>query len=81
MKLDTDTVKQISDGVNSLLNDYSPEIEEAAATEGNVSISLPVKLEEDGPNTNIKIGISFVKTKIKDEVNIVASPQQELFEE
>jgi len=81
MKIDTDLIKQISDGVNSLLGDYSTEIEEAAELDGIVTISLPVKLEEDGPNTNICVGISFVKTKIKDAVTMVASPQKELFED
>lgn len=81
MKVDSNIIDQVSGAIKQILYDYNDEIEEATETNGGVAISIPVKLIEDGDNVNVRIGISFVKTKIRDEVNLVISPQQEMFEQ
>lgn len=80
MDLKLATIKQITDSINGLLSGYSTEIEESAEVDGVAKISIPVKIEEDGHDVKVKIGMSFVKTKIADEVNFVVSDQKELFD-
>lgn len=79
MKIKDETINQITTNIKNLLHEYSSEIEESSEVDGTVKISIPVKLEEDGPDINVKVGISFVKTKIVDEINFVISDQKELF--
>ena len=80
MKLNIETIKQIADSINQMLSAHSEEIEEATEIDGTVSISLPVKLEESGPEIKVKVGIGFVKTRVKDEINFVIGEQKELFD-
>lgn len=80
MKIKDELIDSISKSFGQMLREYSTEIEEASETTGKISISLPVKLEEDGPNIDVKLGIGFVKTKITDETHFVFSEQQDLFE-
>jgi hypothetical protein len=44
-----------------------------------VDVSLPVKIRAEGPKIEVLVGVSFVKTKIKDSVSFVVSEQKELF--
>lgn len=80
MKLDISTVKQITDGLNGLINEYSKDIEDSAEVDGLAKVSLNVKLVEDGPETKVELSIGFTKTKISDKIGFVVSSQQELFD-
>ena len=79
--IDHDVVQGIKDGIGTLLSNYTKEKETAMAEEGTVTISMPVKIKEDGPNTDVEVGIGFVKERVKDAVGFTCSEQKELFEE
>jgi hypothetical protein len=81
MKITTKTINHIAENIKGMLNEYVVELENSADTDGKVSISLPVKMIEDGSNVNVVCGISFVKSKIVDQVGFTVSDQQELFKD
>ncbi|MBE9570094.1 MAG: hypothetical protein IMF11_05680 [Proteobacteria bacterium] len=74
-----DVVEQIKDTVGTLLSNYAKGIEAAMADEGTVTISLPVKIKQDGPKLDIEVGIGFVKERIRDAVGFTVDGQKELF--
>jgi hypothetical protein len=81
MKITAKTINNIAENIKGMLNEYVVELEKSADTDGKVSISLPVKMTEDGSNINVVCGISFVKSKVVDQVGFTVSEQQELFSE
>ena len=62
-----------------MLLNYAKEIEIAMADEGTVTISLPVKVKQHGPELDIEVGIGFVKEKVKDAIGFTVCDQKELF--
>jgi len=74
-----DVVKQIEKSVGGLLTSYAKEIELVMAEDGSVLISLPLKIKRTGPKLDIKVGIGFVKERIKDAVGFTIDGQKELF--
>lgn len=76
-----DTIYQIKDNIGRLLSDYSAEISVAIVNEGMVTISLPVKIVQNGPKLNIDIGINFIKERIKNATSFVVDGQKELFDQ
>ena len=74
------TISQIADTISSLLEAYTKEIDAAMAEEGTLSISMPVKIKQDGQNLGVEVGIGFIKEKVKDAVGFTVSEQKELFE-
>ena len=73
------TINQIANTVGGLLETYTKEIDAAMAEEGTLTISLPVKIKQDGPKLDVEVGIGFVKEKVKDAVGFTVTEQKELF--
>ncbi|MCK4826681.1 hypothetical protein KA005_63680, partial [bacterium] len=77
--IDHNVVKEIKASVGSLLSNYAKVIDCAMAEEGNVTISLPVKIKQSGPNLDVDVGIGFVKERVKDAMTFTVDGQKELF--
>ena len=73
------TIDRIANAVSGLLDTYAKEIDTAMAEEGTLSISLPVKIKQHGPELDIEVGIGFVKEKVKDSIGFTMAEQAELF--
>ena len=73
------TIDRIANAVSGLLDTYAKEIDTAMAEEGTLSISLPVKIKQDGPKLDVEVGIGFIKEKVKDTIGFTVTEQKELF--
>ena len=81
MKINKDVTDKIAANVGDLLTTYSDGIQAAISDEGQVAVSLPVKIIQNGDKVDIQVGISFVKERIKDTVTFTVSDQRELFKD
>lgn len=79
MLIGQDVIQKIQESIVDLLETYQKELDATATEYGGVDVSLPVKIRAEGPKVEVQVGISFVKTKIKDSVSFVVSEQKELF--
>lgn len=66
MKIGEDTIQEVIDQVDGLLNDYRKEINEAfLKARGALDVALSVKISPDGDGLLVETGISFVKDRVK----------------
>lgn len=81
MLIGQDVIQKIQESIVDLLETYQKELNATTEKYGGVDVSLPVKIRAEGPKIEVLVGVSFVKTKIKDSVSFVVSGQKELFPE
>jgi len=65
MKIGFVTLDRISQGIMGHLTDYQPDIEAAYHNQGEVSISLTVKMAPGKTGIDYEIGMNLVKDRIK----------------
>lgn len=66
--------------VERLLMDHLEAIDEAYRRQGELTVSLPIKLSPEKGYIGVKAGITFVAEKVKDEITeLVDEDQQNLF--
>jgi len=79
MKISIDVIDKIRDSVQGLLWEHREDVS-AAMIDGDdtVSISMPVKMVKKGSDLIVQVGISFVRTRVKDEAIFTVSDQAEI---
>lgn len=66
MRIGEDTIQEVVNQVDGLLNDYRKEINEAfLKARGALDVALSVKISPDGDGLLVETGINFVKDRIK----------------
>jgi len=82
MRITSEIIEKTKDRAGELLDSYIAEIQTAIDNEGEVSIGLPIKIKLNGERFDVQIGISFVKSRIKDNITFSLTDQQiEMFED
>ena len=69
MDINREKLKKINNTIAELLLTYQGDITEALDSEGTVVISLPIKITEDNGKLSVKVGIGFVRSRIKDSID------------
>lgn len=81
MLIGKSTIGKINRSITELLETYLTEMNVSLDENGGVDVALPVKIREEKQKLMVAVGISFVKTKVKDSIAFVADDQRELFNE
>lgn len=76
------TIESISKKVSGLLRQYHSDINAVYENEGEIKISMPVKIKHEKGANSVVVGISFVTNKIDDTSSgFVEEAQLSLFDE
>lgn len=71
------TQRKIASMVSALMRDHADELNDAyLRTDGPLAVSFPVKINPGNRGNEIKVGISFVQSKCKDEIEDAVDENQ-----
>lgn len=74
------TIDQISDGVQAVLSDHLPELQEAYATSDEpFSLGITAKIKPVAEGNRIEIALNFVVGRVKDSVIRIVNEDQMSF--